>query len=93
MDQLTQQRETGRLAQTVIPMNAALPFMPAVVADKDVANKIKHGMPLGVADFDNPLQEADQNVFKVVDEKGCLIAVLGESQTPGGYNYCCVFSA
>ncbi|WP_419660258.1 TruB: tRNA pseudouridine synthase B [Desulfosarcina variabilis str. Montpellier] len=93
LDQLAQLRETGRLAQAVIPMNAALPFMPAVVADKDLANKIKHGMPLVVADFDNPLQEADQGVFKVVDEKGCLIAVLGESQTPGGYNYCCVFSA
>ena len=93
LDQLAQKQETDQLSKTVIPMNAALPFMPAVVADKGVANKIKHGMPLGVADFNEPLRDTDQGIFKVVDEKGCLIALLDVSQTPGSYNYCCVFSA
>lgn len=93
LDQLARWRDTGRLEQSVIPMHAALPFMPQVVADDGVANKIKHGMPLVVADFDNQPLVTDQGVFKVVDQEGLLIAVLDESQTPGSYNYCCVFSA
>ena len=90
---LTQWREKGRLAETLISMNAALPFMPQVVAGKDLANKIMHGMPLVAADFNARPHLSDQGVFKVVDQEGRLIAVLGKSQVADSYNYCCVFSA
>ena len=93
LERLTQWQETGRLQETVISMNAALPFMPQAVADEDMANKIRHGMKLVEADFDDRPRMSDQGALKVVDRHGCLIAVISESEVPGSYNYCCVFSA
>lgn len=93
MERLAQWQATGRLEETVIPMNAALPFLPKLVAGEDMANKIKHGMPLVESDFDCRPQGAERGMFKIVDQQGCLIAVISESQVPGSYNYCCVFSA
>jgi tRNA pseudouridine55 synthase len=93
LERLTQWQATGRLQETVISMSAALPFMPQVVADEAMANKIRHGMKLAEADFGDPPRMSDPGAFKVVDRHGCLIAVISESQAPGNYNYCCVFSA
>ena len=86
-------QETGRLSEAVIPMSAALPFMPQVVADSGVADKIKHGMPLVADDFGVCPQVSDDGVFKVVDQHDRLLAVMNESQATGSYIYCCVFSA
>ena len=93
LDRLVQLEEQGRLRETVIPMNAALPLMPQVVASEEMAEKIKHGMKLVEADFDDRPRVPGQKALKVVDRHGCLIAVISESQAPGSYNYCCVFSA
>ena len=90
---LARLQEAGKLAEAVIPMSAALPFMPQVVADDGVANKIKHGMPLVAGDFDIFPPVSDEGVFKVVDQHDRLLAVMNASETAGSYNYCCVFSA
>lgn len=91
LDRLAACREAGRLEQTVIPMNAALSFMPGVVADGAMAKKIRNGMKLTETDFDVPPQGSRQGAFKVIDPDGLLIAVIHESEEPGRYNYCCVF--
>jgi tRNA pseudouridine55 synthase len=92
LERLAQWRNLGRLQETVIPMNTALPSMPLVVAGEGLADKIRHGRPLMEADFGDRPRVSDQGVFKVVDQNDRLIAVMGESQTSGSYNYCCVFS-
>jgi tRNA pseudouridine55 synthase len=92
LERLARWQEKGRLAESVISMHAALPLLPTVVAEADLAHKIVHGTPLVETDFNVRPQVSDQGIFKVVDQSQRLIAVMGESQTPGGYNYCCVFS-
>lgn len=93
LEKLSEFREQGWLGEAVIPMNEALPFMPAAVVDDLLAKRILNGTKLSEADLPIPPQVSDQGVFKVVDPNGRLIAVLAESSATASYNYCCVFSA
>ena len=93
LEKLSEFREQGWLGEAVIPMNEALPFMPAAVVDDLMAKRILNGTKLSGADLPIPPQVSEQGVFKVVDPNGRLIAVLAESSATASYNYCCVFSA
>ncbi len=93
LEKLAEFRLQGRLGESVIPMNEALPFMPAAVADDGLAKRIRNGAKLSESDLPIPPRVSDQGVFKVVDPQGRLIAVLAESPATDSYNYCCVFSA
>lgn len=93
LEKLAEFREQGWLGEAVIPMNEALPFMPAAVVDDLLAKRILNGTKLLEADLPIPPQVTEQGVFKVVDPNGRLIAVLAESPATASYNYCCVFSA
>ncbi|BBO91902.1 tRNA pseudouridine(55) synthase TruB [Desulfosarcina ovata] len=84
-------RVQGRLEETVIPMVAALPRMPAMAADAVLARKIGNGMKLAGTDFPVP-PPVENGAFKVVDPHGRLIAVL-DATPPDSYNYCCVLSS
>ncbi|BBO85150.1 tRNA pseudouridine synthase B [Desulfosarcina ovata subsp. sediminis] len=91
LEALEARRVQGRLEETVIPMDAALPRMPAMAADAVLARKIGHGMKLAGTDFPVP-PPVENGAFKVVDPHGCLIAVL-DATPPDSYNYCCVLSS
>lgn len=93
LEKLAQYREQGALGETVIPMNEALPFMPAAVVDDGLAKRIRNGTKLTEADLPVPPRMTSRGEFKVVDRNGRLIAVLAESPAAGSYNYYCVFSA
>jgi tRNA pseudouridine55 synthase len=93
LEALAECRAQGCLNETLIPMNAALPFMPATVADDALTLKIKNGGKLSEADIPVPPEVSEEGVFKVVDPGGRLLAVLTESPATGSYNYCCVFSS
>ena len=93
LEVLAEFRLQGRLGESVIPMNEALPFMPAAVADDGLAKRIRNGTKLSESDLPIPPRVSEQGVFKVLDPHGRLIAVLAESPAAGSYNYCCVFSA
>lgn len=93
LEELVSLGERGGLAETVIPMNEALPFMPAAVADDVLVKKIQNGIKLSEADLPDAPRVSAQGKFKVVDENGRLIAMLAESPATGIYNYCCVFLA
>jgi tRNA pseudouridine55 synthase len=93
LEELAELKVQGRLGETVIPMNEALPFMPAAVADDGLAKRIRNGAKLSQADLPIPPQVSERVVFKVLDPRGRLIAVLAKSPAAGSYNYCCVFSA
>jgi tRNA pseudouridine55 synthase len=92
LEMLAECRDQNRLHESLIPMNAALPFMPGTVADEALALKIQNGATLSTADIPIPPQVSDRGAFKVVDPVGRLIAVLTGSRATGSYNYCCVFS-
>jgi len=90
---LAEIRVQGGLIETVIPMNEALPFLPAATADDALTKRILNGTKLSKTDFQIPAQVSDQGIVKVIDPNGRLIAVLAESKASNSYNYCCVFSA
>lgn len=92
LEKLAELRARGGLAETVIPMNEALPFMPAAMADDVLTKRILNGMKLSEADLPIPPRLSDRSEFKVVDRHGRLIAVLAGSKATDSYNYCCVFS-
>ncbi len=92
LEQLTELEREGRLEQTVIPMNTAMPSMPQVVAGDGLADKVRHGVPLLADDFVERPRVSDGGFFKVVDRNKRLLAVMSDAQPPGSYNYCCVFS-
>lgn len=92
LETLADYRAQGRLAESVIPMNAALPFMPAIVADAALAGKIRHGVKLVDADFNERPQASENEPFKILNRQGHLLAVVARSKAPDSYNYCCVFS-
>ncbi len=91
LEELTQLKNQDRLIETVIPMNEAMPFMPGVVADKTVVDKIKNGVKLLRSDIRMPSRQGEEGEFKVIDHSGCIVAVLVQSTTKDTYNYCCVF--
>jgi tRNA pseudouridine55 synthase len=93
LEKLSEFRAQGELAQSMIPMNEALPFMPAVMADHRLTKRILNGTKLSEADLPIPPDVSDHGTFQVVDPHGRLIAVLAESTATDSYNYCCVFSA
>lgn len=92
LDTLDQLKSQGRLDEAVIGMNDALHFMPGAVAGDALARKILNGRKLSAADFLTRPRTSQQGFFKVVDQNGHLIAVLGDSAAAGNYIYCCVFS-
>lgn len=93
LDDLDNLKAQGRLDDAVIGMNDALHFMPELIADDTLTQKMRNGMKLSEADFPVRPTASDRGFFKVVDQSGHLIAVLGESSAADNYNYCCVFSA
>ncbi len=91
-DRLHTCKDQGRLAETVVNMNAALPFMHAVVAGEALARKVRNGGLLAASDLAAPAMAQESEAFKVVDAADRLIAVLTRDEAGNGYNYCCVFS-
>lgn len=89
LEHLERLRDQKRLAEAVVSMNEALPRMPAALVDDQLARKIKNGMKLTQADLPRHPLTRHHDVFKVVDQKGQLLAVLTSTPT-GTYNYCCV---
>ena len=75
----------------MIPLSEALAFMPAVIADEKLAQKIRHGQPLTLL---KKLKDADTSnaLARIIDQGGELLAVVEYDGGSESYNYCCVLS-
>jgi len=87
--QLEAMAADGTLAERVIPMNAALPQMPAVPIGHGLAEKIRQGRTLDEKMLGRAPGTDGQGRFKIVDPDGRLAAVA--ERTQNGLRYCCVF--
>jgi tRNA pseudouridine55 synthase len=95
LDDLPAEVKAGRIEQRVVSMAAALPHMPAWVADEETAVKVVQGQPLH-ADDDGyaPAVEggtAGSGYVKVIDRNHRLIAVVKRHAARSRLEYCCVF--
>lgn len=92
LEALADYGDRGRLSETLIPMSDALPFVPTVVVDHPLVQRIQKGGRLSKADLPMTSQDSEQGLLKVIDPHGRLIAILTQSPGSCSYNYCCVFS-
>jgi tRNA pseudouridine55 synthase len=82
-----------RLHESVVPMEAALPGMPMVVADSGLIQALLHGRTLTREDIPLGAGADQRSTFvKVLDTAGRLTAVLEYGKSGQRYDYCCVFS-
>ena len=88
-------RNSPKLSKYLIPMADALPHMPQIRADKELAEKICHGKMISVrnlVDRNGTARIHDiGSEIKVVDRDGDLIAILKHGDAGGNLKYRCVF--
>ena len=73
-------------------MSDALQGMAEHIADKALADKIRHGNILTKRDIKPGEIDASEGFIKIVDTGRNLIAVLKHTAASNRYSYCCVFN-
>jgi len=85
----------GDYSSFIVSMADALTGMPAVVADADLIEKIRHGKPVTKKDlsFDPVSVKRNRHTanIKVVDAGNRLLAVLNNMKNQDIFSYACVF--
>ena len=76
--------------QKIIPMSDCLQFMPKIIADDFVIQKIKFGQNLSIQELKPPITEASKPI-RVVDATSNLLAIIQLNENMLEYNYSCVF--
>ncbi|MCD4721701.1 MAG: tRNA pseudouridine(55) synthase TruB [Desulfobacula sp.] len=76
--------------QRIICLSDCLEFMPKIVADKRIAQKIKFGQKLLTKELGLPLPKPDQSI-RVIDNHNDLLAIIQLIENRQEYKYCCVF--
>jgi tRNA pseudouridine55 synthase len=74
----------------IICLSDCLGFMPKIVADKLIAQKIKFGQTLLTKELGTPLAKPDQSI-RVIDDNNDLLAIIQLSENRQEYKYSCVF--
>lgn len=88
---------SGRIAEEVISMPAALEGMRTLSVDPETAAKVLHGVPLDSRMVDEHSLTAGnearfEGAVKIEDPTGQLLAVAEKEKRTGFYRYSCVFS-
>jgi len=78
--------------QRIVPLSECLEFMPQILADKSIAQKIKFGQQLLTKDFQS-VPEKEGQLVRVLDDKKNLLAIIQSGEKKNEYNYSCVFSS
>ena len=95
MAKLEKLRNSPKLSEYIIPMTDALPNLPQVRADRQLAEKIFHGKMVSTRDLTglNAIgrTHGTDSEIKVVDRDGDLIAILKYGKLGDHLDYRCVF--
>jgi len=84
-DRITAEKE-------IISLSDCLHFMPEVLANESIAQKIRFGQKLFANDFDIHFENLEQHI-RVVDDRNNLLALVQLDEKLREYKYCCVFSS
>jgi tRNA pseudouridine55 synthase len=93
MEQLRRLAAEGHAQRVVVPMAAALPDLPEILADNVLTQWIKHGKVIRKSDLPPAVPQLREGFVKVVDGENNLIAVLGLAPNRERLKYHCVFNA
>ncbi len=78
--------------QRIVSLSDCLGFMPEVVVEKSIAQKVRFGQKLLKRDIGIVVGNPDQ-LIRVTDDKNSLLALIQLSENQQTYNYSCVFSS
>ena len=87
--------KSGKLPARIIRMAAALHGMPELVADEDLAERIRHGQPIREKEVQHVWAAPAgmlESFLKVVTPERELLAVIRRPKETVLYEYCCVFN-
>jgi len=81
----------------IVSMSDCLSFLPSIVADPPLIQKIRFGQKFGIGylkDANLPVPESEPDGFiRVVDKSDSLLAIVQPDESGLPYKYCCVFSS
>jgi tRNA pseudouridine55 synthase len=83
--------QKGRLAEKIVPMAEAIPFMPAYRADKVLTEKIYYGRILEGTDIKDAALLDYTGFIKVTDTHNRLLAIIRRKAASSAFEYGCVF--
>ncbi len=95
LPELEKLKNSSKLSEHIVRMADALPDMPQIRADTQLAEKIRHGKMISTRDLTGPngagraLSAGSE--LKIVDRDGDLIAILKYSELGHRLEYRCVF--
>ena len=71
-------------------MSDCLEFMPKIVVDSPLKDKIKFGQKLLVREMEPPVSEPGKDI-RIIDDNNKLLAMVKMDENRQEYNYSCVF--
>ena len=92
LDDLEQLAAEDALDRCLIPMADGLRGVPFVTVDSKLADRIGHGQRVNQAELADAPNLEPAAIFKVLDEKGRMLAVMETAEDGRQLNYCCVFN-
>jgi tRNA pseudouridine55 synthase len=91
LTELEEAEASGILEHRVIGMADALRHMPTYSAEDGLIDRVRHGARLTEKDIVGDVDGHPEGLFKIVDKKNELIAVVSKHESSDPYRYCCVF--
>ncbi|MFZ0243319.1 MAG: tRNA pseudouridine(55) synthase TruB [Desulfobacterales bacterium] len=85
-------RQENRIAQHTVTMADALPQIPGIVANKSLTHTVKHGKVVRKCDVSAGGVAGAQDLVKILDAHGNLLAILKIDPDNEAFRYVCVFS-
>jgi len=84
--------DKNAVEQKIVPLSNCLEFMPQMLANKSIAQKIQFGQKLLKKEF-SEIPEKKGQLIRVIDDKNNLLAIVQLNENMEEYNYSCVFSS
>lgn len=84
--------DTISAEQSIIPMADCLEFLPKIVADEPMAEKIRFGQKLLKEEIRAVSADPDHPI-RVIDNNNTLLAIIYLNKNMQEYNYSCVFAS
>jgi tRNA pseudouridine55 synthase len=84
------------IEQRIVSLSDCLDFMPKIIVDQSIAQKIKFGQKLlkDILDFSpEPDNQKSGQLIRTIDADNNLLAIIQLSENMKEYNYSCVFSS
>ncbi|MCP3875036.1 MAG: tRNA pseudouridine(55) synthase TruB [Desulfobacteraceae bacterium] len=78
------------IEQRIVPLSECLEFMPEILVDDPIIQRVKFGQKLKKDDI-GPSEASPGQSIKVIDKNNDLLAIIQLSENRQDYNYSCVF--